>query len=103
MVTELHKWCYLQWYKLILKSFKIYLKPHAVLVDLDQQEKSRKNMDLAVKYQKATGPADAYQRVKEAITPETIAKFKVKADLSYKENEQIAASGKGFDLFFDFT
>lgn len=60
-------------------------------------------MDLAVKYQKATGPADAYQRVKEAITPETIAKFKVKADLSYKENEQIAASGKGFDLFFDFT
>ena len=59
-------------------------------------------MDLAIKYNKADDAQAAYANVKKAITPETIAKFKVKADLSYKENEQISASGKGFDLYFDF-
>lgn len=60
-------------------------------------------MDLKVEYQKTASASEAYTTVKKLLTPEMIAKFKVSANLSYDENKRITASGKGFDLFFDFT
>lgn len=60
-------------------------------------------MDLTIAYNKGQSKEEAYESVKSAITPETIEKFKVKADIIYKdESKQIVASGKGFDLNIDF-
>ena len=59
-------------------------------------------MDLSVKYDKTQDASEAFAKVKEVMTPEMLQKFKVKANLTYSEGEQIKASGKGFDLSFDF-
>lgn len=59
-------------------------------------------MDLSVDYEKVDNKDEAYAKVKEAITPELLEKFQVKAKLDYKDDE-ILASGKGFDLCMSFT
>lgn len=60
-------------------------------------------MDKKIGYQKTKSKEEAYQAVKTAITPETIERFKVSADLDYKDAEKkITAKGKGFDLKIDF-
>ena len=60
-------------------------------------------MDLSIAYNKTQTREEAYEAVKAAITPETIEKFKVKADIIYKDDaHQILATGKGFDLKIDF-
>ena len=58
-------------------------------------------MDLTVNYEKTNDREEAYKAVKEAITPELLEKFQVKATLEYKDNE-ILANGKGFDLLMVF-
>lgn len=61
-------------------------------------------MDKAVSYQKCNNANEAYQEVKKAITPETIEKFKVSAELDYDDaSRQVKASGKGFELMINFT
>lgn len=56
-------------------------------------------MSLKVNYSKVNDKAEAYKAVKEHITPELISKFKVNADIDYKDNEKkITAVGKGFEL-----
>lgn len=60
-------------------------------------------MDLTIPYQKASSKQEAYAKVKEAVTPEAIEKFKVNADLEYKDTtHQIVAHGTGFELNIDF-
>lgn len=59
-------------------------------------------MDLEVHYDKLSSKDEAFSQVKEAITPELLEKFQVKAELSYKE-DQIIAKGKGFELVLNFT
>ena len=60
-------------------------------------------MDKKINYQKTASKDEAYEAVKSAVTPETIEKFKVSADLSYIDaQKKITASGKGFDLRIDF-
>ncbi len=58
-------------------------------------------MDLKVDYNKNESKADAYEAVKGAITPELLARFQVKAQLSYSE-DLISAKGKGFKLDLSF-
>lgn len=61
-------------------------------------------MDKKVGYNKASSKEEAYQAVKQAITPATIEKFKVSAELEYLDaNHKIVAVGKGFDLKIDFV
>jgi len=59
-------------------------------------------MDLKLNYANVTNKEEAYNAVKSAITPEQIAKWQVKAELIYKENN-IEAKGKGFSLSVDFN
>ena len=61
-------------------------------------------MDLNVNYSNVTTKDEAYHVVKEAITPELLAKFQVKAELTYAV-DHITAQGKGFklDMFFKDT
>lgn len=60
-------------------------------------------MDKKIPYSKTQNKDEAYGAVKTAITPETIEKFKVSADLDYQDaNKKITAKGKGFDLTIDF-
>lgn len=60
-------------------------------------------MDKTIQYDKTSNKEEAYEAVKKAITPETIAKFKVSADLNYKDaDKKILAKGKGFELKIDF-
>ena len=58
-------------------------------------------MDLEVNYSNVTTKDEAYNVVKGAITPELLAKFQVKAELSYNQ-DHICAKGKGFklDMYF---
>jgi hypothetical protein len=61
-------------------------------------------MDLKVSYYKVTTRHEAYQEARSVITPEYIAKWKVKADISYDDaNTCIKAKGKGFSLELEFT
>jgi len=56
-------------------------------------------MDLKVPYNKVSTRQEAYQEARTVITPEYIAKWKVKADISYDDaNTSIMAKGKGFGL-----
>jgi hypothetical protein len=56
-------------------------------------------MSLEVRYEKVASSSEAWDAVKSHITPELIAKFKVKADVDYNEaNKKIKAKGKGFEL-----
>lgn len=60
-------------------------------------------MDKQIPYQKCESKQDAFNAVKEAITPETIEKFKVHAELEYLDSQdKITAKGKGFDLAINF-
>ncbi|MAX67155.1 MAG: polyhydroxyalkanoic acid system family protein [Bacteriovoracaceae bacterium] len=59
-------------------------------------------MDLKVKYDHVTSKDEAYKAVKQAITPELLAKFQVKAELDYQP-DLIKAKGKGFELEMFFT
>jgi hypothetical protein len=61
-------------------------------------------MDLTVPYQKVTTADEAYKTAVELITPEYIAKWKIKADISYNEGAKcLKATGKGFTLELNFT
>ena len=56
-------------------------------------------MDLDVEYEKVGDVDEAWIAVKANITPELMARFKVKADITYKESsKEIVAKGKGFEL-----
>ncbi len=59
-------------------------------------------MDLEVEFKKTDNKPEAYQAVKSAITPELLARFKVTAEITYKE-DNIHAKGKGFKLDMDFN
>lgn len=60
-------------------------------------------MDLKINYNNCTDKDQAYQAVKSNITDETIAKFKVKAELKYDDAERsVCATGKGFELNITF-
>lgn len=58
-------------------------------------------MDKKILYQKLKNKDEAYVAVKEAVTPEMLARFQVKAELEYKE-DLIVAKGKGFQLDMGF-
>ena len=55
--------------------------------------------DLKVPYQKVSDANEAFNLAKEVVTPEYVAEYNVKADVSFDEGSKIiAAKGKGFDL-----
>lgn len=58
-------------------------------------------MDLKLNYSNVTNKDEAYNAVKNAITPELLAKWKVKVDLEYN-SDNIVAKGKGFTLAVEF-
>lgn len=60
-------------------------------------------MDLKVPYSHTSTKEEAYKAACEQITPEYIAKWNMKADISYDENNAITAAGKGFTLKITFT
>ena len=60
-------------------------------------------MVLKVPYNNITTADEAYGKAKELITPEYIAKWKVKADVSLNDATKcITAKGKGFTLELAF-
>lgn len=59
-------------------------------------------MDLSIPYANVTNKDEAFGKAKEAITPEMLAKFQVKAEIEYGDY-QAKAKGKGFELTLDFT
>lgn len=60
-------------------------------------------MDLEIPYKKCLSKEEAFVKVKENITEETIGKFKVKAQMDYNQEEgRLYASGTGFDLYAEF-
>jgi hypothetical protein len=61
-------------------------------------------MSEVVSYKKVTSADEAFEVVSKKITPDKIEQFKVKAELDYdKEGKKITASGKGFDLYINFS
>lgn len=59
--------------------------------------------DLKFEYINTDSASGAYEVVKTSITPETIEKFKVKAEFEYSDdNLHILAKGKGFELNIHF-
>jgi len=60
-------------------------------------------MDLKIDYMNVTNKEEAYQAVKGAVTPELLAKWKVKADINYDDaNHEVHAKGTGFGLTVNF-
>jgi predicted secreted protein len=60
-------------------------------------------MSVKVQYVKCSSADEAYAYAKSKITDDYIAKFQVKADVSYDDsNANMKASGKGFDLELNF-
>lgn len=60
-------------------------------------------MAINVAYNNADNKEAAYAAVKEYITPETLEKWKVKADVNYDDGGQkVHAKGKGFELNINF-
>ena len=60
-------------------------------------------MAVKVQYEKINDATAAFDKVKTNITPETIAKYNVKADLQYLADEKrILAKGSGFQMKMDF-
>jgi hypothetical protein len=56
-----------------------------------------------INYEKAKTKEEAFEIVRAKITPDYIKKWKVTAEVTYDEsNHKISASGKGFDLSFQF-
>ena len=60
-------------------------------------------MDLSVPYSKSSNAKEAYDSAVAQITPEYIAKFKIKADIHYSDGQSISATGKGFTLTLYFN
>lgn len=61
-------------------------------------------MDLKVPYKNMTNAGDAYNLACELITPDYIAKWKVKADVKKNDGTRnICATGKGFTLNLTFN
>ncbi|MAF79085.1 MAG: hypothetical protein CME63_11735 [Halobacteriovoraceae bacterium] len=60
-------------------------------------------MDLKVSYNHTSNQTEAYKAACEQITPDYIAKWNMKADISYNEPKSIVAEGKGFTLTLNFT
>jgi hypothetical protein len=61
-------------------------------------------MDLKVNYNNVANKDEAYEEALKQITPEYIAKWKIKADISYdKDKGEIKAVGKGFKLGLSFS
>ena len=59
--------------------------------------------DLSFPYNKVSTFEEAFENVKTYVTPENIAKFKVKAKISYMpENKAMQAKGTGFTLDVKF-
>lgn len=59
---------------------------------------------MKIDYKKVSNADEAFAIVKENITPETIEKYKVKADVNYDESaKKIIAKGKGFELVMGFS
>ena len=58
-------------------------------------------MDLRIDYSNVTTKDEAYNAVKGAVTPEMLAKWQVRADISYNDFN-IVSKGKGFELSIDF-
>lgn len=59
-------------------------------------------MDLSIPYSNTTNKEDAFSKAKEAITPEMLAKFQVKAEITY-DDYSVKAKGKGFELELAFN
>lgn len=60
-------------------------------------------MAIKVSYTNVDSKDAAYTAVKQYITPETLEKWKVKADVNYDDgNQKINAKGKGFELSINF-
>lgn len=60
-------------------------------------------MSINVNYTNAKDKEHAYQSVKEYITPATLEKWKVNADIKYDDSgRKINAKGKGFELIINF-
>lgn len=60
-------------------------------------------MSVKINYSKVDNPQDAYAKVKENITPETMERYKVNASFDYNDSaNKIKAKGKGFELNMDF-
>lgn len=60
-------------------------------------------MSVKINYQNVTNKEEAFQAVKNSITEETLAKFKVTANIQANENTKtILADGKGFKLSMIF-
>ena len=59
---------------------------------------------MKIDYIKASSKDEAYELATAQITDEYIAKFNVKADVTYKkETGEIEAKGKGFTLTLNFN
>ncbi len=60
-------------------------------------------MRAEINYRVVKDPKSAFQLVKGYLTPQLMEKFKVEAQFDYDEyNNEIRASGKGFDLTMRF-
>jgi hypothetical protein len=60
-------------------------------------------MSVKVQYEKLKDPVLAYDAVKGHITPETIAKYNVKAEMEYSPaDKKIVAKGTGFNMKMEF-
>ncbi len=60
-------------------------------------------MGLKVNYNNATNKEEAYNLAKSAVTPDYVAKFGVKADVTKNDgNYSMVAKGKGFELSLKF-
>ena len=58
---------------------------------------------MVIEYKNCSTKDEAYEKVKSAITPELLDKFKVKVDFNYNDEYKIiTASGKGFTLDVNF-
>jgi hypothetical protein len=60
--------------------------------------------DLSFDYQKVSSIDEAFESIKSFVTPENIAKFKVKAEIEYdRPGKKMVATGTGFSLTVTFT
>ena len=60
--------------------------------------------DLSFDYNKVTNIDEAFESIKSFVTPENIARFKVKAEINYDQaGNKMIAQGKGFTMTVTFT
>ena len=58
-------------------------------------------MNVKIPYKNVSNKEEAFSAVKGAVTPELLAKWQVKADVTYGDYT-VNAKGKGFELRVDF-